>query len=84
MEHTGNGFLDIPEWTRWVEFMEKNHLSWVNWSISNKNETCSMILPRGSYEGGWADDVIKPAGIQCRKFLRQYNGNDPLYQKSGE
>ena len=84
MEHTGNGFLDIPEWTRWVEFMEKNHLRWVNWSISNKNETCSMILPRGSYEGGWADDVIKPAGIQCRKFLRQYNGNDPLYQKSGE
>lgn len=81
MEHTGDGRLDIPEWTRWVEFMEKNRLSWVNWSISNKNETCSMILPRGSYQGGWADDVIKPAGIQCREFLRHYNGNDPLYRK---
>lgn len=83
MEHTGDGFLDIPEWTAWVEFLERNRISWVNWSISNKNETCSMILPRGSYEGGWNDDVIKPAGIQSRKFIRFYNTIDiPLQEKS--
>lgn len=46
MECTGDGPLDIEEWTRWVEWMEAHKISWVNWSISDKNETCSMLLPR--------------------------------------
>lgn len=73
MECTGDGPLDIPEWTRWVEWMESKKISWVNWSISDKNETCSMILPRASKNGGWDESLIKPAGRQSRKFIRQYN-----------
>ena len=79
-EHTGNGKLDIPEWTKWVKFLEANRISWVSWSISNKNETCSMILPRGSYEGGWDTDVIKPTGIQTREYIRFYNTTDRNYE----
>ena len=44
MECTGDGPLDIEEWTRWVEWMEAHKISWVNWSISDKNETCSMLF----------------------------------------
>jgi len=79
-EHTGNGKLDIPEWTKWVKFLEANRISWVSWSISNKNETCSMILPRGSYEGGWDTDVIKPTGVQSREYIRFYNTTDRNYE----
>lgn len=79
-EHTGNGKLDIPEWTKWVKFLESNRISWVSWSISNKNETCSMILPRGSYEGGWDTDVIKPTGVQSREYIRFYNTTDRNYE----
>ncbi|HAL64106.1 MAG: Cellulase [Bacteroidetes bacterium 38_7] len=77
-EHTGNGKLDIPEWTKWIEFLEANRISWISWSISNKNETCSMILPRGSYEGDWDTDVIKPTGVQTREFLRFYNTTEEI------
>ncbi|MEA4976199.1 MAG: glycoside hydrolase family 5 protein [Paludibacter sp.] len=79
-EHTGNGKLDIPEWTKWIEYLEANRISWVSWSISNKNETCSMILPRGSYEGGWDTDVIKPTGVQSREYIRLYNTTDRNYE----
>ena len=75
MECTGDGPLDIPGWTRWVEWMESKKISWVNWSISDKNETCSMILPRASKNGGWDESLIKPAGRQSRKFIRQYNSH---------
>ena len=75
MECTGDGPLYIPEWTRWVEWMESKKISWVNWSISDKNETCSMILPRASKNGGWDESLIKPAGRQSRKFIRQYNSH---------
>ena len=73
MECTGDGPLDIEEWTRWVEWMEAHKISWVNWSISDKNETCSMLLPRADKNGGWDESLIKPAGRQSRKFIRQYN-----------
>ena len=75
MECTGDGPLDIPEWTRWVEWLESKKISWVNWSISDKNETCSMILPRANKNGGWDESLIKPAGRQSRKFIRQYNSH---------
>lgn len=75
MEASGDGPLDISEWTKWIEFLEERKISWVNWSISDKNETCSMILPRASAKGGWTDELIKPAGIQARKFIRAYNAN---------
>ena len=75
MECTGDGPLDIPEWTSWVEWLESKKISWVNWSISDKNETCSMILPRANKNGGWDESLIKPAGRQSRKFIRQYNSH---------
>ena len=75
MECTGDGPLDIPEWARWVEWLESKKISWVNWSISDKNETCSMILPRANKNGGWDESLIKPAGRQSRKFIRQYNSH---------
>lgn len=80
-EHTGDGFLDVDSWIQWVRFLEKNKISWINWSISNKNETCSMILPRGSYQGHWTRDVLKPTGVKSREFIRFYNLTDPHYQK---
>ena len=82
MEHTGNGYLNVEEWKNWVEYMERNRISWVNWSISNKNETCSMILPRGSYEGGWDTGVLRPSGIQSREFIRLYNTMDKIYENA--
>lgn len=80
VEHTGNGYLDLEEWDVWVKFLEKNRISWVNWSISNKNETCSMILPRGSFFGGWNSDVIKPSGQKSREYIRFYNTTDKVYE----
>mgnify|MGYP003701678907 CR=1 FL=1 len=80
VEHTGNGYFDVEEWKKWIEMMEDNRVSWVTWSISNKNESCSMILPRGSYEGGWDTEVIKPTGVKCREFLRFYQTTDPIYE----
>lgn len=73
MECTGDGPINYEEWELWVKWMESNKISWINWSISDKNETCSMLLPRANKKGGWDESLIKPAGIQTRKYLREYN-----------
>lgn len=79
MECTGDGPIDYKEWQLWVDWMEKLKISWINWSISDKNETCSMILPRANKKGNWDKSLIKPAGIQSRKYLIELNGR--IYQK---
>ena len=73
MECTGDGPLDVEEWTRWNEWMERLKISWINWSVSDKNETCSMLIPRADKNGRWPSDVIKPYGKIVRENLRKYN-----------
>ena len=73
MEASGDGPLNEEEYDKWVDLMERLKISWVNWSLSDKNETCSMLLPRAKADGNWTDDVIKPWGKLVRKTLLKYN-----------
>lgn len=72
-EASGNGKLDAEEYQKWIDVMERNKVSWVNWSISDKDETCSMILPRAKATGNWTDDLIKPWGKLVKAALTKYN-----------
>jgi endoglucanase len=74
MEATGNGPINHEEWQTWLDWMEANKLSWVTWSIADKNETCSMMLPAANSEGGWKDSDMKEWGIMTRKNLRKFAG----------
>ena len=73
MEASGDGPLNDEEYDKWIDLMERLKISWVNWSLSDKNETCSMLLPRAKADGNWTDDVIKPWGKLVRKTLLKYN-----------
>lgn len=73
MEASGDGALDIGEWTKWIEWAEQRKISWIVWSVTDKNETCSVLLPRASSEGGWSDADLKESGLKAREFIRKYN-----------
>lgn len=75
MDASGDGKLDKDSWNEWVEFMEAKKISWVCWSVSDKNETCSMLLPRAKATGNWSKDLIKPWGRIVRETLREKNKN---------
>jgi len=71
---TGDGPIDYQEWQKWIDWMEANKLSWIVWSISDKNETCSMISPRASSNGQWKSSDLRETGVLTRKTVRKYNG----------
>ena len=73
MEASGDGPLDEKEWNAFVEWMEARKISWVVWSVSDKNETCSMLLPRASSYGKWNDSLIKPWGKFSRNSILKFN-----------
>ncbi|SEF67769.1 glycoside hydrolase family 5 protein [Algoriphagus boritolerans] len=70
MEATGNGPIDQASWTAWLSWMESKKVSWIAWSVADKDETCSMLLPLASSTGSWSEGQIKPWGLQIRKTLR--------------
>lgn len=71
MEASGDGPINPEEWGRWVDWMKQRSISWAAWSISDKDETCSMLLPKASSEGQWADDDVKEWGHIVRAELKK-------------
>ncbi|MBO9202883.1 MULTISPECIES: glycoside hydrolase family 5 protein [Niastella] len=69
MEHTGDGPLNETEWKTWIAWAEKNQISWLTWSVTDKNETCSVLLPSASSTGNWRDEDLQPSGIMARHLI---------------
>jgi endoglucanase len=72
-EASGDGRLGTEEWETYVDWMESRQISWVAWSVSDKNETCSMLLPRAASEGNWTEALLKPWGKLARNSIRRGN-----------
>jgi endoglucanase len=77
MEHTGNGPLNIPEWQAWIDWAEQNKISWLIWSVTDKNETCSIVYPTASSTGNWSLKDLQPSGVKSRELIRKYGGLKP-------
>lgn len=73
MEASGDGALNKEEWIKWINWCELNKISWVTWSVSDKNETCSMLYPSAKSDGNWDDKDMKESGLETRALLKRYN-----------
>ena len=72
-EASGDGEINEEETQKWIDMMERERISWVFWSVSDKNESCSMLIPRATAGGPWPDDVIKRSGKIVKGLLTKYN-----------
>jgi endoglucanase len=73
MEASGDGAMNYEEWQRWIDWGEQHKLSWITWSISDKKETCSMLLPTASSKGKWKLSDLQESGVKTREYLRLMN-----------
>ena len=76
MEATGDGKIDTDEWKKWIQWSEKNKISWITWSVSDKNETCSVLQAGAASGGGWTDKDLKESGKMAREYLRDFAQKD--------
>ncbi len=75
MEASGDGPLDHTEWQQWIDWMDEKGLSWIVWSVSDKDETCSVLKKSAASDGGWKQSDLKESGIKAREYLRKYITN---------
>lgn len=72
MEASGDGPLDIAEWNAFKKWMDEKKLSWCAWSVSDKKETCSVLLPSAKSKGKWKEEDVKEWGKLAREALKGY------------
>lgn len=76
MEASGDGPLNVKAWQEYIDWMEANKLSWITWSVSDKDETCSILKKTAKSEGKWKNEDLKESGLKVREFLKKYNSKE--------
>ena len=68
---SGNGGLDKNEGNTWINFLDKNQISYCMWQLSNKNESASLISPSCNKTSGWTYDELSESGKWYYNILTQ-------------
>lgn len=65
MNADGQGPIDVESTDAWIEWMDTNDISYLFWSISDKEETCSMLYPSAKSEGPWEEGDVIIVVLKC-------------------
>lgn len=69
---SGGGANDFNETQKWLSYFDKQGISYCNWSICNKDETCSVLRPGTSANGNWSESNLTENGKWIRNWLRKH------------
>ena len=58
----GNGGVYKSSAKTWMKFLNKHHLSWANWSYSDKNESSAALKPGANAENGILKKELSASG----------------------
>lgn len=66
---SGNGSCDYGQAEAWYNLIRGNNLSYVGWSLSNKQETTALLKPGCNKLSGWTDDDLSETGLWLKSKL---------------
>ncbi len=66
---SGNGGFNKQESDKWIKLLDRLHISYVNWSLCNKNETASIIKSSCKKTSGWKTSDLTQSGKWLKKTL---------------
>lgn len=69
---SGNGELDYDSAAEWVKLIEKYHLSFIGWNLSNRDESSAVLVPDCKKVFDWKEEDLNESGIWLRNTLRAH------------
>lgn len=61
-EASGSGNIDTSEAKKWLDLLDKSGISYFAWSLSNKDESASLLKAGTSKKSGWKTSDLSKAG----------------------
>ena len=66
---SGAGGIDYNSASTWKELINSYNISYVGWSLCNKQETSALILPGCDKTSGWSTEDLSETGKWLRNFI---------------
>ena len=63
---SGNGGVYLDEADKWIDFINKNNLSYINWSLADKNESSALLKENNKVIN---DNTLSESGKYIKKIL---------------
>jgi len=71
----GNGGVNEASTREWMDFLEQNNISHLNWAVNDKDEGASVLIGTeqgANNQGGWALSLLTPSGLLSRDIIRNW------------
>lgn len=68
---TGDGQVCEYQTREWIHFLNQRGISWVNWSITPKEEGTAALRPGASPLGNWGANDLSPSGSLVRELINK-------------
>ncbi|KAL7073310.1 hypothetical protein ACQ4LE_006961 [Meloidogyne hapla] len=79
VEASGNGNIDNSSTTDWFNFLDKNKISYLNWSVSNKAESASVLTPGSNANHVGDNNHLTASGRIIKNKLRSMKNGLYMY-----
>ncbi len=66
----GDAPIDAAETQAWWDWCASNGVSYLNWSVANKDEASAIVKPTTAGVAGWSEDDLTESGRLVRAHLR--------------
>ncbi|MCH1924818.1 cellulase family glycosylhydrolase [Shewanella sp. C32] len=71
----GNGNVATASVNEWMNFLATNHLSHVNWAVSDKAEGASIINPGANPNGNWSASDLTASGTFVKDIISNWGSS---------
>lgn len=75
---TGGDGVFLEQAKVWLDFLDERNISWVNWSLTDKNESSGALSPTvpKSTKGNWTEEMLSESGRFVREQMRGESTNE--------
>ncbi len=65
---TGGFYQESSE--KWLTFLNENNISWINWSLCDKDESSAILKANTKTQGIYDDNFLSPSGLFIKEQLQ--------------
>jgi len=69
-EANGAGTVSESETKLWIELLARHQISWANWALNDKDETCSALKPGVDLAGPWNESAVTASGALVKPLMK--------------
>ncbi|MCH5197235.1 MAG: glycoside hydrolase family 5 protein [Oscillospiraceae bacterium] len=69
---SGGGGNNFTETEKWLSLLDSLNISYCNWALADKNETCCAIRGSGGANGSWSDSQLSESGKWIRNWFKNH------------